>query len=186
MKTYTIKPLEWKTPAWASRSSMVYIEAKPVEGITYSVEEIGGKFQWLWGPPRFEDTLSAAKSAAEAHYRARIEQALVPVESEAGIPDPAEAIRKAREAMRAALRLRGAANQEGGHYATKDYRPQKLHAICEGIEDQLRQALAALGGEEEEPEREKPAPKPIGKCPRCFTPFYSEFGFCGVCDSEKF
>jgi hypothetical protein len=51
VKTYTIKPLEWMRPAWVIRLSTGYIEAKPIEGITYSVEEIDGNFQWLWGPP---------------------------------------------------------------------------------------------------------------------------------------
>lgn len=50
----------------------------------------------------------------------------------AGIPDPAEAIRKAREAMKAVeIRLRVMSNP----------------AFCE-MGQQLRQALAALGGEE--------------------------------------
>lgn len=49
-------------------------------------------------------------------------------------------------ACKSALRLRGAANQEGEHYATKDHKPVKLHAICEGIEETIRAAIAKAGG----------------------------------------
>jgi len=32
---------------------------------------------------------------------------------------------------------------------------------------------------------EKKNPKPIGKCPKCQTPVYSTYGFCGVCEPYK-
>jgi hypothetical protein len=54
---------------------------------------------------------------------------------------------------------------------------------CHAVVDIARSALALInrgGGEQEQPE-EREANKPIGTCPKCHTPVYTDEGFCGVC-----
>lgn len=49
---------------------------------------------------------------------------------------------------------------------------------------ELRTALALCkwgGGDTQPEEREPNQNKPIGTCPKCHTPVYTNEGFCGVC-----
>lgn len=83
MKTYTIKPLDWedgpdrRTKAWP----------RLLRGDGYHVGREGGRWYW-WasyddvdGDWNEAESMDSAKSAAEAHYRARIEQALEEVKA---------------------------------------------------------------------------------------------------------
>ena len=80
MKTYKIKPLEWREVP-ASRGP--HWEYTAVCGVTYTIWKIGVAYRVM--PPSWRsfdrDSLEAAKAAAEAHCVAEMERGLEEVKS---------------------------------------------------------------------------------------------------------
>lgn len=72
---YRLRGLEWV------KMHGVWMASTPIG--RYFIWENHGVFRWQFSDEdeRFEDSLSAAQSAAEAHYRERMAEGLVPVEA---------------------------------------------------------------------------------------------------------
>lgn len=80
---YRIKPLEWRNVPLGESADMGWISH--AGWISYGVELIRGQWWWNWdiedrGGSWKCESLEAGKAACEAHWRARLEACLEPVE----------------------------------------------------------------------------------------------------------